>query len=119
MHFSDTKNRPPEKDQVQENSNKLKIVAEAVSSKLRNGISIYTILKFKTTILTSRRPLEDCSGGPGTCKNTVYEGASNSTLLIQWCPINMRVFHQNESCLAYPHPDFMLTLFIHGPKVKK
>ena len=23
---------------------------------------------------------------------------------ILWCPIKMRVFHQNESCLACPHP---------------
>ena len=23
---------------------------------------------------------------------------------ILWCPIKMRVFHQNESCLSCPHP---------------
>ena len=23
---------------------------------------------------------------------------------IQWCPIKVRDFHQNESCPSYPHP---------------
>ena len=26
------------------------------------------------------------------------------SVIIQWCPIKMRVFHQNESCLSCLHP---------------
>ena len=35
---------------------------------------------------------------------SVFHNAENTKSVLLWCPIKVRVFHRNESCLSCPHP---------------